>query len=114
MFYKQKRLTKYGRIFEVYKFRTMKEANSIHKSVTENDDRITKVGKYLRKFRVDELPQLLNILKGDMTVVGPSGNAGKRGQVHEGASGVFLSAADEGRFDRPGSDQRQVQHVSQR
>ena len=71
VFYKQKRLTKYGRVFEVYKFRTMKEENSIHKSVTENDDRITKVGKYLRKFRVDELPQLLNILKGDMTVVGP-------------------------------------------
>ena len=71
VFYKQKRLTKYGRVFEVYKFRTMKEENSIHKSVTADDDRITKVGKFLRKFRIDELPQLLNILKGDMTVVGP-------------------------------------------
>ncbi len=71
VFYKQKRLTKYGRVFEVYKFRTMKEANSINKSVTENDDRITRVGKVLRKFRIDELPQLLNILVGDMTVVGP-------------------------------------------
>lgn len=71
VFYKQKRLTKYGRVFEVYKFRTMKEENSIHKSVTENDDRITKVGKVLRKYRIDELPQMLNILKGDMTVVGP-------------------------------------------
>ncbi len=71
VFYKQKRLTKYGRIFEVYKFRTMKEENSIHKSVTADDDRITKVGKWLRKFRIDELPQMLNILKGDMTVVGP-------------------------------------------
>ncbi len=71
VFYKQKRLTKYGRVFEVYKFRTMKEANSINKSVTENDDRITRVGKVLRKFRIDELPQLLNILIGDMTVVGP-------------------------------------------
>ncbi len=69
--YKQKRLTKYGRVFEVYKFRTMKEENSIHKSVTENDDRITKVGHVLRKFRIDELPQLINILNGDMTVVGP-------------------------------------------
>lgn len=64
VFYKQKRLTKYGRVFEVYKFRTMKEENSIHKSVTENDDRITRVGKVLRKFRIDELPQLLNILNG--------------------------------------------------
>ncbi|WP_300684273.1 sugar transferase [Acutalibacter sp. 1XD8-36] len=71
VFYKQKRLTKYGRVFEVYKFRTMKEANSVNKSVTENDDRITRVGKVLRKFRIDELPQLLNILVGDMTVVGP-------------------------------------------
>lgn len=71
VFYKQKRLTKYGRVFEVYKFRTMKEENSIHKSVTEDDDRITKVGKVLRKYRIDELPQMLNILKGDMTVVGP-------------------------------------------
>lgn len=71
VFYKQKRLTKYGRVFEVYKFRTMKEENSVHRSVTENDDRITRVGKVLRKFRIDELPQLLNILNGDMTVVGP-------------------------------------------
>lgn len=71
VFYKQKRLTKYGRVFEVYKFRTMKEENSVNRSVTENDDRITRVGKVLRKFRIDELPQLLNILNGDMTVVGP-------------------------------------------
>ena len=69
--YKQKRLTKYGRVFEVYKFRTMKEENSINRSVTENDDRITRVGRVLRKFRIDELPQLINILNGDMTVVGP-------------------------------------------
>lgn len=71
VFYKQKRLTKYGRVFEVYKFRTMKEENSVNRSVTENDDRITRVGKVLRKFRIDELPQLINILNGDMTVVGP-------------------------------------------
>lgn len=71
VFYKQKRLTKYGRVFEVYKFRTMKEENSVNKSVTADDDRITRVGKVLRKFRIDELPQMLNILNGDMTVVGP-------------------------------------------
>ena len=70
--YRQRRLTKYGRIFQVYKFRTMREGvGGIHKSVTEDDDRITKVGRILRKYRIDELPQLFNILKGDMSVVGP-------------------------------------------
>ena len=72
VFYKQQRLTKYGRVFEVYKFRTMKEqVGEIHKSVQADDDRITKVGRILRKYRIDELPQMLNILKGDMAVVGP-------------------------------------------
>lgn len=68
--FKQKRATLNGRVFEVYKFRTMKE-NVENRSATENDDRITKVGKILRKIRMDELPQLLNILKGDMSFVGP-------------------------------------------
>ena len=71
VFFKQKRATKDGKIFKVYKFRTMKEKNSINKSVTEDDDRITKVGKILRKFRIDELPQIINIFKGEMSVVGP-------------------------------------------
>lgn len=71
VFFKQKRATKDGKIFKVYKFRTMKEKNSINKSVTKDDDRITKVGKILRKFRIDELPQIINIFKGEMSVVGP-------------------------------------------
>ena len=71
VFFRQTRATKGGKLFKVYKFRTMKEAGSINKSVTSDDDRITKVGKYLRKFRIDELPQLINILKGEMSVVGP-------------------------------------------
>ena len=71
VFFKQKRATKDGKIFEVYKFRTMKEAGSVNRSVTSDDDRITKVGKYLRKFRIDELPQIINIFKGEMSVVGP-------------------------------------------
>ncbi len=68
--FKQKRATKGGRIFEVYKFRTMKE-NVKNVSAKVDDDRITSVGKILRKTRMDELPQLFNILKGDMSVVGP-------------------------------------------
>ncbi len=71
VFFKQKRATLGGRIFYVYKFRTMKEENAINKSVTSDDDRITRVGKILRKFRIDELPQLINIFKGEMSVVGP-------------------------------------------
>lgn len=70
VFFKQKRATKGGRVFEVYKFRTMRQNVENH-SVTSDDDRITPVGKVLRKFRIDELPQFLNILKGEMSVVGP-------------------------------------------
>lgn len=68
--FKQKRATLNGRVFEVYKFRTMKE-NVENRSVTKDDDRITPPGRILRKIRMDELPQLLNILKGDMSFVGP-------------------------------------------
>ena len=68
--FKQKRATKNGKVFEVYKFRTMKE-NVENFSATSDDDRITPVGKVLRKFRLDELPQFVNILKGEMSFVGP-------------------------------------------
>ncbi|MCI8633169.1 MAG: sugar transferase [Lachnospiraceae bacterium] len=71
--YKQKRLTRGGRVFEIYKFRSMivdAEKDGARLAGKE-DDRITPVGKILRRFRLDELPQLLNILKGDMAVVGP-------------------------------------------
>jgi exopolysaccharide biosynthesis polyprenyl glycosylphosphotransferase len=71
VFYKQKRATYAGRVFHVIKFRSMKEENSVNVSVTKDDDRITKVGKFIRKFRIDELPQLINVLKSDMTLVGP-------------------------------------------
>ncbi len=69
--FRQKRATKGGELFDVYKFRTMTEVDTVNESAKNNDKRITKVGKYLRKFRVDELPQFFNILKGDMSVVGP-------------------------------------------
>lgn len=72
--YKQKRLTVNGRIFKVYKFRSMiidAEKDGIARLASENDNRITPVGKIIRKIRFDELPQLFNILKGDMSFVGP-------------------------------------------
>ncbi len=68
--FKQNRVTRGGRIFNVYKFRTMRE-DADDSKVVDHDDRITKVGYFLRKFRVDELPQFFNILLGDMSVVGP-------------------------------------------
>ena len=74
VFYKQKRLTIDGKEFFVYKFRSMivdAEKDGRPQLASDEDDRITPVGKILRKFRLDELPQLLNILKGDMSVVGP-------------------------------------------
>lgn len=72
--YKQKRLTINGKIFEIYKFRSMiidAEKQGGVQLASDNDPRITPVGKILRKIRMDELPQLINILKGDMSVVGP-------------------------------------------
>ena len=73
-FYKQTRLTKNGKTFEVLKFRSMKvsaESDGVARLASENDDRITPVGKVIRAIRFDELPQLINILKGDMSIVGP-------------------------------------------
>lgn len=68
--FKQNRATRDGKIFSVYKLRTMKEDVENY-SVVENDDRVTRVGKFLRKYRIDEIPQFFNVLKGDMSVVGP-------------------------------------------
>ena len=74
-FYRQKRLTKDGKEFYVLKFRSMKmdaEKDGVARlSTGENDDRITPIGHFIRSCRIDELPQLINILKGEMTIVGP-------------------------------------------
>lgn len=72
-FFTQKRVGRYGRIFNIYKFRSMvsgKSANS--PSITQKDDnRITKVGAFIRKYKIDEIPQLINVFIGDMSIVGP-------------------------------------------
>ncbi len=72
--YKQVRLTKDGREFKILKFRSMRvnaEKDGVARLASANDDRITPVGHFIRACRLDELPQLFNILKGDMTIVGP-------------------------------------------
>lgn len=75
VFYKQERLTTDGKTFKLIKFRSMKvdaESDGVARlSSGENDDRITKIGRFIRKCRIDELPQLINIISGDMTIVGP-------------------------------------------
>ncbi|MBQ5951104.1 MAG: sugar transferase [Lachnospiraceae bacterium] len=75
VFYKQKRLTRNRAEFDVIKFRSMRvdaEKDGVARlSAGDNDDRVTKVGRIIRKYRIDELPQLLNVLKGEMSIVGP-------------------------------------------
>lgn len=70
--FKQNRVTQYNRDFKIYKFRTMvKDADKIGSQVTtKGDARITRVGRLIRKCRLDEIPQLINVLKGEMTFVG--------------------------------------------
>ena len=72
IFYRQERVTRYGRIFRIFKFRTMiSDADKVGSLVTVGqDNRITKVGHIIRKYRLDEVPQLFNVLMGDMSFVG--------------------------------------------
>lgn len=73
LFYTQERVGKNGVIFKIYKFRTMTENSETNGAVfaVSNDKRVTPFGKFMRKSRIDELPQFINVLKGDMAVIGP-------------------------------------------
>lgn len=74
VFYKQVRCTRGGREFEIMKFRSMRvdaEKDGVARLASKNDSRITPIGKFIRAVRIDELPQLFNILKGDMSFIGP-------------------------------------------
>lgn len=74
VFFKQKRCTKNGRVFEILKFRSMivdAEKNGAVIPCIDHDPRITKVGRIIRRYRIDEMPQVFNVLKGEMSIVGP-------------------------------------------
>ena len=86
-FYKQVRLTKDGKRFLLIKFRSMRvdaEADGVARlSTGDSDQRITPVGKVLRKFRLDELPQVLCILRGEMSIVGPRPERPEIAEIYE-------------------------------
>jgi Undecaprenyl-phosphate glucose phosphotransferase len=84
VFYFQNRSGRSYQIFKIFKFRTMTvtEADEQYVQATKNDSRITRVGKYLRKYNIDELPQFLNVLIGDMSVVGPRPHPIKLNEIY--------------------------------
>ena len=73
VFYRGARVGRFGKLFRIFKFRTMVvNAEKMGGPSTADDDpRITKMGRFIRKFKLDELPQLINVLKGEMSIVGP-------------------------------------------
>lgn len=84
-FFKQKRIGMKGNEFEIIKFRSMKlhDPTKFSKYASENDNRITSVGKFIRKIRLDELPQLINVLRGEMSFVGPRPEWNELGREYE-------------------------------
>jgi lipopolysaccharide/colanic/teichoic acid biosynthesis glycosyltransferase len=74
VFYRQQRVGQRGRLLWVTKFRSMRsdaESDGKPRWAVTNDDRVTRIGRFIRKYRIDELPQLLSVLKGEMSLVGP-------------------------------------------
>ncbi len=107
IFFRQKRVGKDGKIFNIYKLRTMRYDSPKYMKTPEdpNDPRITRIGRFLRRFSIDEIPQFINVLKGDMSVVGPrpempfvveSYNAAQmqRLKVRPGITGIWQISAD--------------------
>ena len=71
VFFVQERVGKDNKIFKMIKFRTMKDSRDKNGNLLDDNERVTKLGSFLRSFSLDELPELINIIKGDMSLVGP-------------------------------------------
>ncbi len=82
IFFKQIRTGLNGKPFIIYKFRTMRDLRDVNGELLSDKERLTKIGKIFRFFRLDELPELLNILKGDMSFVGPRPTLIKQTQLY--------------------------------
>ena len=107
IFYKQDRVGKNGKVFRIYKYRTMyyKADNDLEKLLQKNkykkewsnnkkikdDPRVTKIGKVLRKTNIDEIPQVINILKGDMSLIGPRPLVENELKEHNGNKKIYES-----------------------
>ncbi len=92
VFYRGVRVGRYGKPFRIWKFRTMHVGSETLGGTTGKDDpRITRSGKFLRKYKIDELPQLMNVLMGDMSLVGPRPDLDEHTSAYEGEEKLILS-----------------------
>jgi len=91
-FYRSLRVGQYGNLFPMWKFRTM-QVNSESRGITtgKDDPRVTRVGRILRKYKVDELPQLINVWKGDMSLVGPRPDFEEHTSAYRGDEKLILT-----------------------